>query len=64
MSNGLCSQAVVGYSNILSGYTEICLTKLDILSGLPEIKIGVSYTRNVRRLSQIYGSLLYFESIA
>ncbi|XP_044263999.1 adenylosuccinate synthetase [Tribolium madens] len=31
------------YTNIVNGYTALCLTKLDILDTLPEIKLGVGY---------------------
>lgn len=32
------------YTNMVNGYTSFCLTKLDILDTLPEIKIGVGYS--------------------
>lgn len=35
---------VVRYSNMINGFTSINLTKLDILSPLKQIKIGVGYT--------------------
>ena len=28
---------------MINGYTALCLTKLDILDTLPEIKLGVGY---------------------
>jgi adenylosuccinate synthase len=31
------------YATIINGFTEINLTKLDVLTGFPEIKIGVKY---------------------
>lgn len=31
------------YSHMVNGITDIALTKLDVLSGFPEIKIGTSY---------------------
>eukprot|EP00753_Platysulcus_tardus_P000057 PLAT10057.1.p2 GENE.PLAT10057.1~~PLAT10057.1.p2 ORF type:complete len:453 (+),score=209.97 PLAT10057.1:142-1359(+) len=31
------------YSCMVNGYTELNFTKLDVLTGLPEIKLGVSY---------------------
>jgi adenylosuccinate synthase len=33
----------MGYSTMVNGYTEINLTKLDVLTGLPEIKVCVGY---------------------
>lgn len=35
---------VVQYSHMLNGYGSINITKLDVLSGLDEIKMGVSYS--------------------
>lgn len=35
---------VVNYSHMLNNYTSLNITKLDVLSGLEEIKIGVSYS--------------------
>jgi adenylosuccinate synthase len=35
---------IVGYAHRLNGFTAINITKLDILSGIPELKLGVSYT--------------------
>ncbi|EDW67665.1 adenylosuccinate synthetase [Drosophila virilis] len=34
------------YTSLVNGYTCICITKLDILDTLPEIKVGVSYKRS------------------
>ncbi|XP_011193293.1 adenylosuccinate synthetase [Zeugodacus cucurbitae] len=33
------------YTSLVNGYTSICLTKLDILDTLPEIKVAVAYKR-------------------
>jgi adenylosuccinate synthase len=35
---------VLHYSNFLNGYSSINITKLDVLTGLKELKIGVSYS--------------------
>jgi adenylosuccinate synthase len=35
----------------LSGVTELCLTKLDVLSGLHEIQVGIGYNLNGRSVS-------------
>ena len=37
---------VVRYSNMINDYTSLNITKLDILSDLDEIKVGVAYTIN------------------
>lgn len=34
---------LVGFTSRLNGFTEIALTKLDVLDSLPKIKIGVGY---------------------
>jgi len=34
------------YTSVVNGYSAICLTKLDILDTLPEIKIGIGYKIN------------------
>lgn len=31
---------------MVNGYTAFCITKLDILDTLPEIKLGVAYRSN------------------
>ena len=43
------------YANMINGFTAIALTKLDILSGLDEIKIAVNYSRNGKILSYVPG---------
>jgi len=40
---GWFDAVVVNYSNVLNGYTALNLTKLDILTGIKEIKIAVNY---------------------
>lgn len=34
---------VLRYTRMVNGYTMLCITKLDILDTLPEIKLGVGY---------------------
>lgn len=34
------------HTTLVNGYTQLCVTKLDILDVLPEIKIAVSYKKN------------------
>lgn len=41
------------YSTMVNGYTEIALTKLDVLSGLPKVAICVAYRHKVTQ-EQIY----------
>lgn len=41
---------LVQYSTIINNYTSINITKLDILNDLPELKIGVSYVIDGKKL--------------
>ncbi|EQC28424.1 adenylosuccinate synthetase [Saprolegnia diclina VS20] len=45
------------YSNLVNGFTEINLTKLDVLTGLKEVKIGVAYWHNGKKLSGMPSNL-------
>ena len=45
---------VVQYSHALNGYDSLNITKLDVLTGLPSIKIATSYTLNGRTLPAGY----------
>lgn len=38
------------YTNMVNGYTALCLTKLDILDTVPEIKVGVAYKLNGKKI--------------
>ncbi|KAI9219902.1 putative ADE12-adenylosuccinate synthetase [Blastocladiella britannica] len=40
---GWLDTVVLAYSTLINGYTELNLTKLDVLDALPEIAIGVQY---------------------
>lgn len=40
---GWLDLVVMKYSHMVNGYDSLNLTKLDILDGLPEIKVGVAY---------------------
>lgn len=44
------------YSTTVNGYTGIALTKLDILDGLDELKIGTGYTLNGEKLDRFPAS--------
>ncbi|KAI9141192.1 Adenylosuccinate synthetase [Paraphysoderma sedebokerense] len=47
---GWLDLVVVKYSNMINGYTSLNLTKLDVLSTLPTLQIGVAYTHNGKLL--------------
>lgn len=52
------------YTSLVNGYTCICLTKLDILDTLPEIKVGVNYKRsNGEKLDHFPGTISELGSI-
>ncbi|XP_070578832.1 adenylosuccinate synthetase isozyme 1 B-like [Ptychodera flava] len=42
---------VLKYSHMLNGYTALCMTKLDILDTLAEVKIGIGYKYKGQQLS-------------
>ncbi len=48
---------VVKYTNMINGYTALNLTKLDILSGMKELKIAVGYKYDGKELSSMPSSL-------
>uniref|UniRef100_A0A182XK78 Adenylosuccinate synthetase n=1 Tax=Anopheles quadriannulatus TaxID=34691 RepID=A0A182XK78_ANOQN len=45
------------YTSMVNGYTAICLTKLDILDTLKEIKVAVSYNLNGKKIDYFPGSV-------
>ena len=51
------------YSCNINGYTEIALTKLDILSHFDEIKVGLSYVKNGERITDFPSDLNSLEGI-
>eukprot|EP00490_Sorites_sp_Unknown_P009177 CAMPEP_0114659776 /NCGR_PEP_ID=MMETSP0191-20121206/18503_1 /TAXON_ID=126664 /ORGANISM="Sorites sp." /LENGTH=472 /DNA_ID=CAMNT_0001885971 /DNA_START=22 /DNA_END=1437 /DNA_ORIENTATION=- len=46
---------LIRYSNLINGYSSLNLTKIDVLDDLDEIKIGVNYLLDGKRLP--YGSM-------
>mmetsp|Transcript_18779 Transcript_18779/g.26982 ORF Transcript_18779/g.26982 Transcript_18779/m.26982 type:complete len:505 (+) Transcript_18779:28-1542(+) len=45
------------YSAMINGFTSLNLTKLDVLTGLPEVKIGKAYKCNGEYVTKMPGSL-------
>lgn len=43
---GWLDLALLKYTNMINGYTCICVTKLDILDQFPEVKLAIGYTLN------------------
>lgn len=49
------------YSNLVNGFTEINLTKLDVLTGLKKVKIGVAYWHKGKKLDGMPSNLQLLE---
>ncbi|KAL4111703.1 hypothetical protein PRIC1_003381 [Phytophthora ramorum] len=45
------------YSNMVNGFTELNLTKLDVLTGLEKVKIGVAYWHKGKKLDGMPSNL-------
>jgi adenylosuccinate synthase len=54
---GWLDVVLLHYTHTLNGYTSINLTKLDILTGLEEIKVAVAYHHNGKPLKMFPASL-------
>jgi len=54
---------VLQFSCMLNGYTSLNLTKLDILTGFDEVKIGIAYLHDGKRLPSVPSSLEVLSSI-
>lgn len=52
---GWLDVALLRYSHMINGYDSINITKLDVLSGIDELKIGVEYVIDGQKLS--HGSM-------
>jgi len=50
---GWFDAVVVSYAVRINGVTDIAITKLDVLDGLPEVKLCVAYELNGKRLDSI-----------
>ncbi|XP_071368804.1 adenylosuccinate synthetase isozyme 1 A-like [Centroberyx affinis] len=47
---GWLDLVILRYANMINGFTAFALTKLDILDVLEEIKVGVAYTLNGKKI--------------
>ncbi|XP_052567383.1 adenylosuccinate synthetase, partial [Culex pipiens pallens] len=54
---GWLDLALLRYTAMVNGYTALCVTKLDILDTLKEIKVAVSYNLNGERMNYFPGSI-------
>ena len=48
---------LIRYTNLINGYASLNLTKLDILDAFKEIKVGVEYRLDGKRLDSLPGNL-------
>ncbi|KND01761.1 adenylosuccinate synthase [Spizellomyces punctatus DAOM BR117] len=58
---GWLDVVVLRYSQMINDYTSINLTKLDVLDQLPEVKIGVAYIYEGKRLDSFPADLRVLE---
>ncbi|CAB4015647.1 adenylosuccinate synthetase isozyme 1, partial [Paramuricea clavata] len=54
---GWLDLVVIRYSNMINGYTSLAVTKLDILTNLGDLKIGINYKYKGETLSSFPASL-------
>lgn len=60
---GWLDLVVVGYAHVINNFTSIAVTKLDILDGFDELKIGVAYIHNGQKLPLFPASLDILEEV-
>lgn len=60
---GWLDLVVVRYTAIVNGYTSLCLTKLDILDTLKEIKVGVGYKLNGKTIDYFPSSMTELNNV-
>ncbi|XP_068618879.1 adenylosuccinate synthetase [Battus philenor] len=60
---GWLDLVVVRYTAMVNGYTSLCLTKLDILDTLKEIKIGVAYKLNGKVIDYFPSSMTELSNV-
>ncbi|XP_038206434.1 adenylosuccinate synthetase [Zerene cesonia] len=60
---GWLDLVVVQYTASVNGYTSLCLTKLDILDNLEEIKVGVAYKLNGKKIDYFPSSMTELSAV-
>ncbi|XP_026494362.1 adenylosuccinate synthetase [Vanessa tameamea] len=60
---GWLDLVVVRYTATVNGYTSLCLTKLDILDTLKEIKVGVAYKLNGKKIDYFPSSMAELSNV-
>jgi adenylosuccinate synthase len=48
---------------MVNGFTEVNLTKLDVLTGFDEVKIGVKYVLNGKEIKYMPSSLVEYSNV-
>lgn len=60
---GWLDLALLRFTTMVNGYTALCVTKLDILDSLPELKLAVDYKREGRVIDYFPSSASELESV-
>ncbi|XP_021190557.3 adenylosuccinate synthetase [Helicoverpa armigera] len=60
---GWLDLVVLRYTAMVNGYTSLCLTKMDILDTLPEIKVGIAYKLNGKKIEYFPSSMAELSSV-
>lgn len=60
---GWLDLVVLRYSSLINGYTSLNITKLDVLDSFKEIKVGVSYSIDGKKLASFPEDLLELEKV-
>lgn len=60
---GWVDAAQLRYSNLVNGFTDVNLTKLDVLTGFEEIKIGAYYKLNGEVINYMPSSLSEYSNV-
>lgn len=54
---------LLNFTSILNGYTAVCLTKTDILDKLEEVKIGVAYLKDGKKIDHYPSGIFQFDGL-
>lgn len=60
---GWLDLALLKYTNMINGYTCICVTKLDILDQFPEVKLAIGYTLNGKQIDYFPSNVSDLEKV-
>ena len=54
---------LIRFANEINGYTELAITKLDVLDGFSKIKICISYTNNGKKVNYFDGDAFFLNKV-